>query len=51
MEFLGDFFQFGFGAEDQREPEVSGYFKAVGFDYVHDFVAEGLLALVVVGHA
>ncbi len=50
VEFLGDLFQFGLGAEDQHEPEVSSDFDAIGFHYVHDVVAEGLLALVGVGH-
>jgi len=51
VEFFGDLFQFGLSAEDQHEPEVSSYFEAIGFHYVHDVVAEGLLALVGVGHA
>lgn len=51
VEFPSDLFEFRFGAEDQHETEISSDFEAVGFHYVHNVVAEGLLALVGVGHA
>ena len=50
MEFPSDFLEFGFSAEDQHEPEVSSDLEAIGLDDVHDVVAEGLLALIGVGH-
>ena len=45
VEAPSDLFKFGFSAEDQHEPEISGDFKIVGLNDIHDVVAEGLLAL------
>jgi hypothetical protein len=46
VKLFGDSLEFGFSAEDQHEPKVSGHFDSVSLNDSHDFVAKGLFALV-----